>query len=503
MAKPTVLIALSDDIEIGAQAKTEICLMKEGENKYSIGGKESSFSTTIEDMDKMVETCNTRGKEICIDYDHATLNEESSHQGNAEAGGWCKSLERRGKELYATGIEWLDKAKTQIEDKAYKYFSPVIEFDDSTGNPKEIHSIGITNHPALHNCPKLLTAMNDTMLANLDNDNEVFNLEDEEDDYVDTSDLNTQVAEELSEIDKQKQILEDAKIDKENKARDLEIAEKKVLLEELKRISTESNKSVNDLINDLYAMAKGESETEEIKAFCDTLFEKDTDFEKLYLALNDNKLDGIKRLALADMQKSEIESLEQSIDTIGREKKSLQLSFNDSRRKLSSYKSLVGLSATDTTKAFNDKINSLQESEKQLNRLLKLNDCKSVDEVNEKIVRQKNDFNAKLEVQAKRFEVDSVVKQAFNDGKITMGQKQWAKDYADRDLKGFNDWLGSTPVIFKDIQGLTSALNDNEKKLGGEYFNALTESEKENIIDISSKTKQDIEVVAKAYTEHQ
>lgn len=84
-----------------------------------------------------------------IDFEHQTLNKEKN--GNpAPAAGWFKGLEwREGQGLFMVQIEWTERARTMIASREYRYLSPVFGFDAQTGTVTYIHSVALTNDPAL------------------------------------------------------------------------------------------------------------------------------------------------------------------------------------------------------------------------------------------------------------------------------------------------------------------------------------------------------------------
>ena len=84
-----------------------------------------------------------------IDYEHQTLNKATNGQP-APAAGWCQGLEwREGQGLFMVQIEWTERARAMISGGEYRYLSPVFGFDSQTGAVTYIHSVALTNDPAL------------------------------------------------------------------------------------------------------------------------------------------------------------------------------------------------------------------------------------------------------------------------------------------------------------------------------------------------------------------
>lgn len=84
-----------------------------------------------------------------IDYEHQTLNKATNGQP-APAAGWFQGLEwREGQGLFMVQIEWTERARAMISGGEYRYLSPVFGFDSQTGAVTYIHSVALTNDPAL------------------------------------------------------------------------------------------------------------------------------------------------------------------------------------------------------------------------------------------------------------------------------------------------------------------------------------------------------------------
>lgn len=84
-----------------------------------------------------------------IDYEHQTLNKVTNGQP-APAAGWFQGLEwREGQGLFMVQIEWTERARAMISGGEYRYLSPVFGFDSQTGAVTYIHSVALTNDPAL------------------------------------------------------------------------------------------------------------------------------------------------------------------------------------------------------------------------------------------------------------------------------------------------------------------------------------------------------------------
>lgn len=85
-----------------------------------------------------------RGNDVVIDYEHQTLEGDQ-----APASGWVKEFADRGKDGLWARVEWTPRATEYITNKEYRYFSPVVVVRNSDRRAMAIHSIGLTNAPAM------------------------------------------------------------------------------------------------------------------------------------------------------------------------------------------------------------------------------------------------------------------------------------------------------------------------------------------------------------------
>ena len=108
------------------------------------------FLVDREAMAAIVNHYKEKGNDNVIDYEHQTLKDIQ-----APAGGWVKEYQVREDGLWGR-IEWTDKAREYISNKEYRYISPVIVVRKSDLRAVEIHSIGLTNAPAIHGMPPLV-----------------------------------------------------------------------------------------------------------------------------------------------------------------------------------------------------------------------------------------------------------------------------------------------------------------------------------------------------------
>ncbi|HRP26516.1 phage protease [Thauera sp.] len=96
----------------------------------------------------LIATSTGKGRFV-IDYEHQSLKAGANGQP-APAAGWFKVMEwRDGEGLFATDVEWTDKAAQMIQSGEYRYLSPVLDYDRETGVITRLVSAALTNTPAL------------------------------------------------------------------------------------------------------------------------------------------------------------------------------------------------------------------------------------------------------------------------------------------------------------------------------------------------------------------
>ena len=100
---------------------------------------------------RVIERAAALKNQFVIDYEHQTL--EAARNGQpAPAAGWYQGANmewRDGQGLFATKVEWTDKAKAFVDSKEYKYISPVLGFNASTGEVVSIRMAALTNDPGI------------------------------------------------------------------------------------------------------------------------------------------------------------------------------------------------------------------------------------------------------------------------------------------------------------------------------------------------------------------
>lgn len=126
-------------------------LLRRGENPYTVDGKQGSLSLADDDIDRLIAEFEGRAKELVIDYEHQTITGQI-----APAAGWIDHLSKTAEGIVAHVRRWTEKAAQFLESGEYRYFSPVVF--SLNGHPAALHSVALTNHPAIHGIAALAAA---------------------------------------------------------------------------------------------------------------------------------------------------------------------------------------------------------------------------------------------------------------------------------------------------------------------------------------------------------
>ncbi len=108
-----------------------------------VKSQKGDFDVDEESFRLMKETFQERGIDIVIDYEHQTLKDVQ-----APAGGWIKDLSIEDGAIVAK-VEWTPQGKKYLENKEYRYLSPVVLVRKSDGKAIVLHSAALTNTPAI------------------------------------------------------------------------------------------------------------------------------------------------------------------------------------------------------------------------------------------------------------------------------------------------------------------------------------------------------------------
>lgn len=108
------------------------------------------FDVDTESFESMKAKIEKHGVDLVVDYEHQTLGGVQ-----APAAGWVKELILDAGNIKAR-IEWTPKALEYLKNREYRYISPVITVRKSDGKAVGLHSIALTNTPAIEGMTPLV-----------------------------------------------------------------------------------------------------------------------------------------------------------------------------------------------------------------------------------------------------------------------------------------------------------------------------------------------------------
>lgn len=147
------LIRISHSLSLDKGIPTQIKILPLGLVKSQKG----DFLVDNESFEAILNRFQNRKVDIPIDYEHQTLQDVQ-----APAAGWIKSLVLKADGIYAQ-VEWTAKANEYLTNKEYRYLSPVINVRDSDHKALTLHSVALTNTPAIDG---MTAIVNSTASAN-------------------------------------------------------------------------------------------------------------------------------------------------------------------------------------------------------------------------------------------------------------------------------------------------------------------------------------------------
>lgn len=102
---------------------------------------------------------------IQVDFEHQSMQAPpAGGPAHKPAAGWFR-LEVRGGELWATDVAWTTAAAEMLAPAsgapAYRFFSPILQFDETTRRITALRNLALTNDPALDGLQPLMAARAD------------------------------------------------------------------------------------------------------------------------------------------------------------------------------------------------------------------------------------------------------------------------------------------------------------------------------------------------------
>ncbi len=118
-----------------------------------VHSQKGDFTVDDESFELIQKQFKARKLDLVIDYEHQTLSDVQ-----APAGGWIKEL-YKGEDAIVAKVEWTAKAAEYLKNKEYKYLSPVVLVRKRDQKAAAIHSVALTNTPAIDGMFALVNAL--------------------------------------------------------------------------------------------------------------------------------------------------------------------------------------------------------------------------------------------------------------------------------------------------------------------------------------------------------
>ncbi len=146
-----------------------------------VSSQKGNFMVDSESYALINKRMKSRNIDIVIDYEHQTLGNEQ-----APASGWIKKLILKSDGIYAY-VEWTENAKEYLKNKEYRYLSPVVIVRNNDKKAIEIHSVALTNSPAINGATAIINSNKPSLIQekSLDSDTKkiLYLLNIKEEDY--------------------------------------------------------------------------------------------------------------------------------------------------------------------------------------------------------------------------------------------------------------------------------------------------------------------------------
>lgn len=123
---------------------------------------------------RVIERFRQKKNDRVVDYEHQTLHKEENGQP-APAAGWIRDLQwREGDGLFAL-VELTSRAAQYIQQREYRYFSPVFMYHPKTGEVLDVQMGALTNYAGIDGMQALELRAAATFGIDLNNEEPLMN----------------------------------------------------------------------------------------------------------------------------------------------------------------------------------------------------------------------------------------------------------------------------------------------------------------------------------------
>lgn len=143
-----ILTLKGDQVDVGG-APEIISVLPMGH----VISQKGEFDVDESSLESMKRQIAQRGVDLVVDYEHQTLSGE-----RAPAAGWVKELLLEDGQIKAR-VEWTPPARQYLENKEYRYLSPVVNVRESDRKVTGLHSLALTNTPAIEGMAPIVNSL--------------------------------------------------------------------------------------------------------------------------------------------------------------------------------------------------------------------------------------------------------------------------------------------------------------------------------------------------------
>ena len=112
------------------------------------------FNVDEDSLREMKAQIARKGVDLVVDYEHQTLKGVE-----APAAGWVKELKLGDGSIVAV-VEWTPRGAEYLKNKEYRYLSPVVNVRKTDNKAIGLHSLALTNTPAIENMTPIVNSDN-------------------------------------------------------------------------------------------------------------------------------------------------------------------------------------------------------------------------------------------------------------------------------------------------------------------------------------------------------
>ena len=132
-----------------------------------VHSQKGDFEVDDESAEMIRNQFKSRKLDLVIDYEHQTLKDVQ-----APAGGWIEDI-YKGEDAIVAKVKWTDRAKEYLKNREYRYLSPVVMVRKKDRKAAAIHSVALTNTPAIDG---MFALVNSVDISNLEEEDTQMDL---------------------------------------------------------------------------------------------------------------------------------------------------------------------------------------------------------------------------------------------------------------------------------------------------------------------------------------